>query len=156
MISEQPLSSSPPMPDYHNHWGAGLRCSSLQSVTNLMSSPGASKFDIIAIVVPKVTCDLPVHPVSTWTHLNDVALADPHSALQGELISSVFTFSCCHCFARLVARLLGPPGTPVSFEKCLDGYLLVQPISLIQNHSLRQTTHSVIFVSPTLGDRKKM
>ena len=62
---------------------AGLTRNSLQSLTHLtISSPGTNcKFNITAIVVPRVTCDLPVHPVSfgpMWTHLNDILLADPH------------------------------------------------------------------------------
>ena len=55
----------------------------LQAVAQFQLSslkPGGRKIDITAIVVPKVTCDLPMSPVSfqmDWTHLQELSLADP-------------------------------------------------------------------------------
>ena len=95
---------------------AGLTRNSLQSLTNLtISSPRTNcKVNITAIVVPRVTCDLPVHPVPTWTHLNDVPLADPHFGTPGRIDIlfgvDVFTSSLLH------GRRIGPPGTPAAFE----------------------------------------
>ena len=42
--------------------------------------PSERIFDVEAVVLPKVTCDLPVHPVSldgNWKHLEGLQLADP-------------------------------------------------------------------------------
>ena len=42
--------------------------------------PSNVKYTITAIVVPRVTCDLPLQPViggSKWDHLSSIALADP-------------------------------------------------------------------------------
>ena len=98
---------------------AGLTRNSLQYLTNLtISSPRTNcKFNITAIVVPRVTCDLTVRPVSfgpTWTYLNDVPLADPHCGTPGRsdslLCVDVFTSSLLH------GRRIGPPGTPAAFE----------------------------------------
>lgn len=48
----------------------------------LHSTQSAKKsFEVTAIVVPKVTCDLPFHPVpfsSSWRNLYDIPLADPN------------------------------------------------------------------------------
>ena len=41
-----------------------------------------------AIVVPRVTCDLPLHPIPfdlKWTHLNDLPLADPDFGRPGRV-----------------------------------------------------------------------
>ena len=59
------------------------RGSSLQSIATLEISPLCSsgeKLHVSAIVVPRVTCDLPTQPVhfnTKWSHLNDLRLADP-------------------------------------------------------------------------------
>lgn len=57
--------------------------SSAQSIASFKIEPvyvNALKIDITAIILPKVTCDLPVSPVPfdlSWTHLSDIPLADP-------------------------------------------------------------------------------
>ena len=98
---------------------AGLTSNSRQALTKLtISSPQADiKFDVTAIVVPHVTCDLPVHPIafcSTWTHLDNLSLADPDFGCPGRidvlLGVEVFTVALLH------GRRVGPPGTPVAFE----------------------------------------
>ena len=46
------------------------------------------KIDITAVIVPKVTCDLPVHPVpfdSKWKHLTSLPLADPTFGRPGRI-----------------------------------------------------------------------
>ena len=53
---------------------------SIKSVTSFKITPITSKeksIDITAIVIPKVTCNLPTHPIpfnSKWNHLKDLAL----------------------------------------------------------------------------------
>ena len=64
---------------------AGLCHSSpLQAIANLTISPvmltPTRKFKVTAVIVPKVTCDLPLHPVTfdlSWKHLMNIPLADP-------------------------------------------------------------------------------
>lgn len=60
-----------------------LANSSIRSVANFQISSTHSmgrKIDLNAIVLPKVTCDLPVSPIpfnTSWTHLSGLPLADP-------------------------------------------------------------------------------
>ena len=73
--------------------------------------------NITAIVVPKVTCDLPIHPVpfnSKWNHLRDLALADPEFGTPGRidvlLGIDIFVEALRH------GRRKGPPGSPIALE----------------------------------------
>lgn len=101
---------------------AVLTRDSLQSLTNLpILSPRVNcEFYITAIVVPRVTCDLLVHPVSsgpTWTHLNDIPLADPHFGTPGRidilLRVDVFTSLLLH------GRRTGPRVLLLPLKQCL-------------------------------------
>ena len=80
-----------------------------------MSSP-ADKSRVSAIVVPRVTCDLPVKPVTpqlSWNHniISDIALADPDfgrpSRIDLLLGVDIFVASLLH------GRRLGPHGSPI-------------------------------------------
>ena len=70
---------------------------SLQSTVMFTISPLQShteKSEVSAIVVPRVTCDLPVNPITprlSWTHLSDIPLADPDFGSPGR-IDSELTF----------------------------------------------------------------
>ena len=127
---------------------AGLTSNSHQALTKLtISSPQADiKFDVTAIVVPHVTCDLPVHPIafcSTWTHLNNLSLADPDFGCPGRvdvlLGVDVFTVALLH------GRRVGPPGTPVAFETVF-GWVLAgaadqsTPGAIVTSHHSSVTT----------------
>ena len=100
---------------------AGLtRNSSIQSITNFgvrsTYSP-SRKIDVIAVVVPRVTCDLPLHPVpfsSKWNHLTDICLADTGFGHPGriDLLLGVEVF----IDVLRQGRLTGPPGSPAAFE----------------------------------------
>ena len=110
---------------------AGLTRNSLQAITNLTisSTQTGRKFNLTAIVVPRVTCDLPVHPVafgSTWSHLDDLSLADPDFGCPGkvDLLLGVDIFT----EALLQGRRTGPSGTPVAFETVF-GWVLAGPTS---------------------------
>ena len=65
--------------------------SSHQSIASFSISPIKSphkKFDVTAIVVPRVTCDLPFAPITLdkgWNHLEDVDLADPGFGCPGKI-----------------------------------------------------------------------
>ena len=71
---------------------AGLSHGSpLQSIASLKVSSKQSphkKMEVSAIVVPRVTCDLPLRPVTfdpSWTHLDDLPLADPDFGRPGKI-----------------------------------------------------------------------
>ena len=98
---------------------AGLSSSSRQALTNvtISSTRADSKFNVTAIVVPRVTCDLPVHPIafsSSWTHLYDIPFADPDFGCPGrvDILLGVDVFTA----ALLHGRRVGPSCTPVAFE----------------------------------------
>ena len=75
------------------------------------------KIDLTAIVLPKVTCDLPVDPVPldhSWTHLNDLPLADPAfgEPRRVDILLGVDIFVSILCNGRRS----GPAGSPVAIE----------------------------------------
>ena len=65
--------------------------SPLQAIANFSISPvsdPAIRFSVTAIVVPRVTCNLPLIPIPfdlKWTHLNDLPLADPDFGRPGRV-----------------------------------------------------------------------
>ena len=127
---------------------AGLTRNSLQSLTNLtlLSTQANCEFNVMAIVVPRVTCDLPVHPTPfspTWTHLNNIPLADPHFGTPGriDILLGVDVFTS----ALLHGRRIGPSGTPAAFETVF-GWVLAgstnqpTPGSVVTSHHTLATT----------------
>ena len=75
------------------------------------------KIGITAIVVPKVTCDLPTYPVrfdSSWKHLTNLVLADPNFGQPGK----IDLLLGADLFADVLrqGRRSGPAGSPVAFE----------------------------------------
>ena len=83
----------------------------------MLSPQTGNKFNLTAIVVRHVTCDLPVRPISfcsNWNHLNDIPLADPDFGFPGrvDLLLGVDIFT----EVLLHGRWIGPPGTSVAFE----------------------------------------
>ena len=125
---------------------AGLTCSSLQSLTNLtiVSPQSRHKFNLNAIVVPRVTCELPVHPVtfkSNWTHLEQLSLADPQFGQPGrvDLLLGVDIFS----EALLQGRRIGPPGSPIAFETVF-GWVLAGPTTQSTPQSIITSHHTLV------------
>ena len=79
--------------------------------------PPSKELDITAVIVPRVTCDLPLHPVpfnSKWDHLARIQLADPGFGSPGKidllLGVEVFVEVMRH------GRQSGVPGSPLAFE----------------------------------------
>ena len=75
------------------------------------------KFDVTAVVVPRVTCILPQRPVSLkpeWKHLTDLKKADPHFGTPGkiDLLLGVDIFVA----SLRSGRKIGPSQTPVAIE----------------------------------------
>ena len=71
---------------------AGLvRSSPIQSLASLKiatTCPPGEKIGITGIVVPRVTCDLPLQPVDfdlSWNHLSGIQLADPNFGIPGKV-----------------------------------------------------------------------
>ena len=100
--------------------------SSKQSLTSFSISPVTScqlKVSMTAVVVLKVTCDLPFSPIpfkAGWDHLSDLELTDPGFGQPGRIdLLGVDVFVA----VLLHGRWSGPPGTPVAFETCL-GWVL--------------------------------
>ena len=100
---------------------AGLSHSSpLRSIASVKVSSVLSphkKMEVSAIILPRVTCDLPLHPVSfdsSWHHLEDIDLADPDFGRPGriDLLLGVDVF----VETLLQGRRTGPSGTPSAFE----------------------------------------
>ena len=72
---------------------------------------------VSAIVVPRVTCDLPTQPVyfnANWIHLNDLHLADPNFDQPNKI--DILLGVDVYADVLLHGRQNGPPGTPVAFE----------------------------------------
>jgi len=94
--------------------------SPLHSIATFTISPVLSpkeKLQISAIVVPRVTCDLPVQPVhlnSKWSHLSDLHLADPDFGQPNKI--DILLGVDIYTEVVLQGRRSGPPGTPVAFE----------------------------------------
>ena len=84
---------------FHAHAKEYKSRASLVYLTTLPSNPSlvspylqftlpSKKFKVIAVVMPRVTCDLPLHPVSfdlQWRHLEGIPLADPNFGLPGRV-----------------------------------------------------------------------
>ena len=70
-----------------------------------------TEINVSAVVIPRVTSDLPQQPVhqkSTWSHFHKLNLADPDFGCPGRI----------HLYANigLQGRWTGPPDAPVEFE----------------------------------------
>ena len=132
---------------------AGLsQQSPLQSVATLSISsvyPSDKNFFLSAIVVPRVTCDLPMEPGhfdSRWNHLANLTLADPDFGRPGriDLLLGVDVYAD----VLLHGRWSGPPGSPVAFQTQFGWVLAGRTSSVISSHSLIAAHH----VSVTSGD----
>ena len=94
--------------------------SPLHSVVNLVISPMHTKCDKInvsAVIIPRVTSDLPQHPVhqkSTWSHLHELNLADPDFGHPGRI--DILLGVDVYADIVLQGRRTGPPDAPVAFE----------------------------------------
>ena len=97
-----------------------IRGSPLQSVATFSIAPllsSTEKLQVSAIVVPRVTCDLPTQPVyfnSKWSHLNNLHLADPDFGQPNKI--DILLGVDVYAEVLLHGRRNGPPGTPTAFE----------------------------------------
>ena len=80
-------------------------------------SSTAEKIPVSAVVVPRVTSDLPLQPVpldSQWSHLAGLHLADPDFGRPGKI--DILLGVDVYADVLLHGRWTGPPGSPVVFE----------------------------------------
>ena len=99
--------------------------SSTQSFATFNISPIHSpnqRINVSAIVVPRLTPDLPISFNTKWSHLSAIQLADPTFGLPGrvDIPLGVDVFSN----VLLQGRRFGPSDSPVAFET-LFGWVLV-------------------------------
>ena len=126
---------------------ADLTCkSNLQIVTQCTISPlmtSHEKFTINAFIMPRVTCDLPVSPVSTngWKSLSDLPLADPDFGKPGriDILLGVDIFVNVLLQGR---RQLGPYYSPVALE-IMFGWVIAGGVDM-SNHNV---VHHVVSMS---------
>ena len=118
---------------------AGLASNSCnQSVTNFKISSVHShsrKFDVTAVIVSHVTCNLPLHSVPShprWEHLSGITLADPSFGTPGriDVLLGVEIFVEVMCQGRRT----GVPGTPIAFETHFGWVLLGGTVSHTPHH----------------------
>ena len=103
--------------------------SPLQSVATFTVSPTrnlSKKFTVTAVVVPRVTCDLPQHPISfdpSWKHLHQLPMADPHFGVP----SRIDILLECRCLRRalsLMGARLDRPDLQLLLKPYSAGFLL--------------------------------
>ena len=122
----------------------GMSSNSSQSFVSTLQvsslySPEA-KYEITAIVVPRVTCDLPLQPVlnySSWSHLSMLPLADPDFALPGRI--DLLLGADLYADVMLHGRRCGPHGTPTAIET-IFGWVLT---GRTQGHSHSRNQASI-------------
>ena len=123
----------------------GLSHKSLsQSVVHFNVAPrwsSTKQFQVEAIVLPKVTADLPLRPVAFddhWQHLSGLCLADPDFGTPSniDILLGIETFTD----VLLHGRRCGPPGSPTGLETCF-GWVLAGSVKnqqglphIISNH----------------------
>lgn len=127
---------------------AGLSHKSpIQTITSFaisaVKSPN-SKIEVTALIVPRLTTDLPHHPISyslAWNHLSDVDLADPHFGQPGK----IDVLLGVDIFAQVLrdGRRTGPSGSPVAFETEFGWVLAGEVDSSAVPHS-HITSHHVM------------
>ena len=126
-----------------------LQSVSTFEITSLYSPK--SKYSLTAIVVPRVTCDLPLQPVHMdpqWSHLSGLALADPDFASPGRI--DLLLGADIYADVLLHGRRCGPQGTPTAFETQFGWVLAGRTTS--SSHSSNQGTVATYHTSVASGD----
>ena len=99
---------------------AGISCNSpSQAIAHFTFTAARcpKQISIAAIVAPRVTCDLPLHPVAfdeKWKHITDLPLDDPSVGQPGWI--DVLLGVDILVQVLLHGRRIGPPGSPAAFE----------------------------------------
>ena len=120
--------------------------SPLHSIVSFDISPTSSpseKIEVTAVVIPRVTSELPLKPVhlsATWSHLSDLHLADPHFGHPGKI--DVLLGVDIYANVLLHGRRNGPPGSPVAFETKF-GWVLAGKANISNLSYCSVTSHHV-------------
>ncbi len=110
------------------------------------SSPG-EKLQVTAVVLPRVTCDLPLYPVrqnSKWTHLSGLHLADPDFGRPGKI--DLLLGIDIYADVLLHGRRNGAPGSPTAFETRF-GWVLAGKTTTSSSLSRTAATHHITVAS---------
>ena len=123
--------------------------SPLQSIASLRISAVrylSKKYIVTAVVVPRVTCDLPLHPIPfniRWKHLEDITLSDPQFGRPRRinllLGVDVFVVILMHGWWT------GPPGAPIAFETLFGCVLARKTDANISDYNI--VSHHVSFIT---------
>ena len=128
--------------------GGTTHNSPLSSVSTLEISSlhvPSTKFAITAIVVPRVTCDLPLRPVynhSNWSHLSNITLADPDFATPGKI--DLLLGADVYSDVLLNGRRCGPHDTPSAFETKFGWVLMGRTSAKSSGHTAAASHHTAI------------
>ena len=121
--------------------------STQQPITSFAISPISSyhKYNVTAVIVPRVTCDLPSAPIppnQAWSHLNDLSLADPQYGQPGRidiLLGIEKYVQVMHHGWRE-----GPPGSPLAFQTELGGVLAGNVLNDSDSHAHVVSHHASV------------
>ncbi len=105
----------------------------------------SKQFNVSAIIVPRVTCDLPTRSVRldpVWTHQRGLQLADI-------LFGNPSAIDVLLVFVEGRHR-----GLPRHLQQSLDGCSLAPPVSINRNRSSCPTTHIYCPATKILGGRR--
>ena len=90
----------------------------LQSVATFqLCTQSGGQIDVTAVIVPKVTCDLPTAPIAydlNWTHLSDIPLADPGFGQPSRI--DILLGADIYVNVLRDGRRHGPSNSPTAFE----------------------------------------
>ena len=145
-ISDQ-LSQSLYLPRSHQNItitgvGGMSHNSHVKASTNFHISPIQSpndKIAVTAVVVPKVTCELPHHHIpfdSQWSHLSDLELADPEFGTPGQIdvLLGVDVFTQVLLHSRWVGPVNSPVGIETKFGLIIAGATNGQDTEIVSHH----------------------
>ena len=124
--------------------------SPLHSISSFQISPTFSPSEktlVTAIVVPRVTCDMPIQPVSLnskWKHLSGLNLSDPEFGCPGRIDILLGVDICANSI--LQGRRKGPLGSPVAFETSF-GWVLAGKTDKLPTLQDSAFTHHVNVIS---------
>lgn len=120
-VSERLIQSLRLPRSHQSVWISGIAGLSPKARTHSMTTfrilpvnTSDNSISVTAIVVPRVTCDIPTHPISfgtRWDHLSDIPLADAEFGVLDVLLSADIFIS-----VLLQGRRDGLPGTPTAIE----------------------------------------
>ena len=119
-----------------------------QSFTHFVISPlqADKTISVTAVIVPRVTCDLPTQPVQMrteeWSHLADLTLADPDFGRPG----TVDILLGVDIFAEVVrqGRRMGGPGSPSAFETDFGWVLAGETNAKTNSHLTIAANHTTV------------